>query len=243
MDALTAAQALNLAIESQAAAARFYAVLADRADDPKTQTLLSALADLQEHQGHELRAIEGLLVARSPFVGSGSAMHAYESALCWESPQQHGARESMQAALQLEREASVFFDSLADRFTRPGGNFIRTIARSRECFADLLENAIRDLQFKGQHSFSFREAMRNAVQAEHACAWVYRGLMTRTRDPRAREFLDNMVRFAEVQANEIERLGLSVGDAHRRARHNLKDASDLSASGAYQSERCAQDCP
>jgi rubrerythrin len=213
MGSVTAEHAVQMAIESQAAAARFYRFLAERTDDSKNRAFLNAMSDLQRHQGQDLKAIDGVFAGRISLADPNSRGSVHTPAPAWVCAEDEGVREAMNRATEIGRQASMFFDSVADQFSPPASDYVRMMARSKQCFADMVESAMSEMVFRSQHSFSFREAMRNAVQAEHACAWVYRGLITRTRDPRARSFLEGMVRFAEEHANEIERLGATVGDA------------------------------
>ena len=55
--------------------------------------------------------------------------------------------------------------------------------------------------------------MRNAIQAEHACGWIYKGLVGRCSEPRGRLFLEAMVRFEASHAEELERLMKTTRDA------------------------------
>lgn len=212
MTSLTAAQAIRMAIESQGAAAQYYAFLAERVDDATTRKFLHAMAELQRHQGQDLEAMEPVLFGRSSSPEANRRVRVEEPTPKWTCNEGEGVAESMALARRSERQEALFYDSLADQLPAPGSGFLRLLARSRECYSDMLSQAARDMEFRSQRSFTFHGAIRSAIQAEHACEGVYRGLMARARNPRTRAFLESMVRFEQAHVQELEKLSAGLPD-------------------------------
>ena len=66
MRTMTASEALDLAIQSERAAGRYFQVAAERADEPSTRALLSGLAVVEESRSIDLEALRELVVGSKP---------------------------------------------------------------------------------------------------------------------------------------------------------------------------------
>jgi rubrerythrin len=212
MVALTAVQAVQVAIESQAAAAAYFEFLADRAGDSRTREFLRGLAEIESHHGQDLRAMIRILAGPDASPSAHHRVRIDEAAPGWVCAEGESLQQGLQTSVRYERQSASFFEHLADQFAPPGSAYLRLLARSKECYVGMVRHAASELEVREQGGFSLQEAVRNAIQAEHACCWVYRGLSARTRDPRARAFLEDMVRVQQVHVAELERLAAGMAD-------------------------------
>jgi rubrerythrin len=139
-------------------------------------------------------------------------MRLEEAPPTWRCNEGEAVRDALAIAQRFERQSALFYDSLADQLPAPGASYLRLLARSTECYADLLDHASRDMELRSERSFTLHGAIRSAIQAEHGCAWVYRGLIARTRSPKARSFLESMVQFEHAHVEELEKLFVGLAD-------------------------------
>lgn len=211
MKLMTASEAVDLAIQSERAAGRYFQVAAERADDARIRALLVGLAVVEQSRSIDLEALREVL------IGGASLVHRqlYLEHLppSWSHAETYTLEETVHVALRMERQSSLFYDSLAAMMPQPGQHFLRLMARAKECNADMVEHTVSELEKRRRRVVGLHQVLRNAIQAEHACGWIYKGLVGRCSEPRGRLFLEAMVRFEASHAEELERLMKTTRDA------------------------------
>lgn len=211
MRTMTASEALDLAIQSERAAGRYFQVAAERADEPSTRALLSGLAVVEESRSIDLEALRELVVGAKASQATRQ-VRVEDVPPSWSHAETYTIDETVQVAVRMERQSSLFYDSLADQIPPPGQHFLRLMARAKECLAEMVEHSVKELEKRRRRVVSLHQVLRNAIQAEHACGWIYKGLISRTEDPRAKSFFEAMVRFEDAHVEELNRILRSVRD-------------------------------
>ena len=208
MNRVPASKLVRAAIYAERAAAQFHTQAAEKVGHPKLRNVLLCLAEMDRRQADECEFTMPLL------IGSPETVVEFDGvAPDWVLPPEQREQEALRTALAMEQRMAQYYEELGKSLGGAASQYFKVQARAEEVHALLLEQTVRDPAVVRERRFSFQQALRAAVQAEHACAWFFEEMAAKSHNGRVRKFFGDMARFERARITEIERTGAKIPDA------------------------------
>lgn len=205
-------QALRNAIAAEAAAARFYEVLASRSEDEQVRAFFEAMIRVEKEHGQEIERVGRNLVKSALPAFATQSVAEIETVPEWKSAEGLGFDEAIHVAVMCEHQAAMHYADLAELFDGELRDFFRSVASSEQQHANMLEEVLRKRIETGCSTFTFRQVVRNMIEVERASGRFYSSLAKRCPNAQARSFLQGMIEVEQLHAGQIESLGRSIDD-------------------------------
>ncbi len=146
MSKTTLEQALRNAIDAERAAERFYSELASSMDNAQVADFFEIMAAQEaEHAGIISDYGDRLMAGELP-AEPDMAVEMIETAPNWAYVESLSLEQALQMALELERHAQLYYETLADTIEGEIGQFYRVVAGQERQHAVQLEEMIQQLR-------------------------------------------------------------------------------------------------
>jgi rubrerythrin len=141
MSRITLEQALNDSIASEKAAASFYTIISVFTDDASVREFLQGMAEEERRHCEEIETMAKLLGPGKLAYNAEENLKSIEQAPEWEEIDVSGMKvgEAIRVAVETERQAAGYYESLAKNTQGRVSEFFSAMARAEERHAKNLE--------------------------------------------------------------------------------------------------------
>lgn len=141
MSRITLEQALSESIESEKAAASFYSIISVFTDDVAVREFLQGMADQERRHAEELQLIAKLVGSGKMGEEEQGGIKVVEQAPEWAQIDVSNMKvgEAIRIAVETERQAAEYYESLAKNTQGKVSEFFSNMARAEERHAKSLE--------------------------------------------------------------------------------------------------------
>lgn len=143
MKYITFPRAIRESVEAEAAAARFYARLAARTDDPRAKRFLLDMVRVEQQHGGDILVSGHSWIEWAQVDSLDQQYETIETAPGWEDVEGITLAEGLDIALECEMRASGHYRHVASLFEGSQAAFFLELAEEEDRHARMVEQAIR----------------------------------------------------------------------------------------------------
>lgn len=139
---ITYPRAIREAVEAEAAAARFYARLAARSDDPRAKRFFLDMVRVEQQHGGDILVNGHHWIEWAELDGLDQGYERIETAPGWQDIEGITLREGLNIALECEVRAARYYRHVASLFGRTQAQFFLELADEEDRHATMVEETI-----------------------------------------------------------------------------------------------------